>query len=213
MRRYVGTALVRSGHTVDTSPDGEEGWWLVENKTYDVLILDIMLPGLDGLAMLRRLRNLKRSDPVLLLTAKDAIEDRVRGLNEGADDYLVKPFALEELLARVEALGRRRYQHSTSRLEIGDLKIDLSAKTVLRGNEALELTAKEFKVLECLALRQGQVVSRSEIEDCLYDDSAELMSNAVDSTICLLRKKIAASGGSVSIHTRRGLGYVIGAPS
>ena len=183
---------------------------MAASNEYDVVVLDLMLPGLDGLTVLRRLREQGRGTHVLILTARDAVDDRVRGLREGADDYLVKPFALEELLARVQALCRRSYQRKNPRIEIDDLSIDTGTRTARRRGQPIELTAREFTLLEYLALRQGQVVSRTEIEAHLYPDSAELMSNVVDSAICTLRKKITPPGSAPLIHTRRGMGYVLG---
>src|SRR4030095_1252250 len=147
--------------------------------------------------------------PGLLLTAKNTVEDRVRGLRKGADDYLVKPFALDELLARVEALCRRSYGTKRTRIVLGELTIDTGARTVTLASTPVELTPREYALLEYLALRQGQVVSRSEIEHHIYDDSADPLSNVVDSAICTLRKKMTPPGAKPLIHTRRGHGYVL----
>ena len=209
LQAAVARGLRRSGYAVDTTGNGEEGLWMAASSEYDVVVLDLMLPGLDGLTVLRRLREQGRGTHVLILTARDAVDDRVRGLREGADDYLVKPFALEELLARVQALCRRSYQRKNPRIEIDDLSIDTGTRTARRRGQPIELTAREFTLLEYLALRQGQVVSRTEIEAHLYPDSAELMSNVVDSAICTLRKKITPPGSAPLIHTRRGMGYVL----
>jgi DNA-binding response OmpR family regulator len=209
LQAAVARGLRRSGYAVDTTGNGEEGLWMAASSEYDVVVLDLMLPGLDGLTVLRRLREQGRGTHVLILTARDAVDDRVRGLREGADDYLVKPFALEELLARVQALCRRGYQRKNPRIEIDDLSIDTGTRTARRRGQPIELTAREFTLLEYLALRQGQVVSRTEIEAHLYPDSAELMSNVVDSAICTLRKKITPPGSAPLIHTRRGMGYVL----
>ena len=204
------TALKASGYAVDGVGDGEEGLWLAQTHDYDVLVLDIMLPGLDGLGVLTALRKEGNETPVLFLTARDAVEDRVQGLRQGADDYLVKPFALEELLARVETLTRRRYQKRTSVVTVGDLALDSGAKTVLRAGVGIHLAAREFALLEYLMLRSGQVVSRTEIEEHIYDDLVSPMSNVVDSAICALRKQIAVGDGAKPlIHTRRGQGYVL----
>jgi DNA-binding response OmpR family regulator len=213
LQSSLGKALRRSGYAVDMAGDGETGLWLAEENGYDGIVLDIMLPKLDGLTLLRRLRKKGRQTPVLLLTAKDTVQDRVSGLQMGADDYLVKPFALEELLARVQALCRRQYESRSNPLVIGDLSIDLSAHLVNRAGASLDLTAREFRLLEYLALRRGQVVTRTEIEIHLYDQSADLMSNTVDSAICTLRKKLEASGKPPLIHTRRGLGYMLKEPA
>ena len=213
LQRSVGKALRKSGYSVDISEDGEEGLWQAENTPYDAIVLDIMLPKLDGLTLLRRLRQQGRQTGILLLTAKDTVEDRVGGLQLGADDYLVKPFALEELLARVQVLCRRRYGQTTNCLSIGDLEIDLNAHTAVRSGQRLQLTAREFMLLEYLAQRQGQIVTRSEIEMHIYNDSVELMSNVVDSAVCVLRRKLALPGLPQLIHTRRGMGYVLAQPA
>lgn len=209
LRSSIGKALRMSGYAVDASGDGAEGLWLAKAHDYDAMILDIMLPEMDGLTLLRKLRQEGKQTPILLLTAKDTVEDRVEGLRTGADDYLIKPFALEEMLARVQALCRRQYNLKSDRVTVGDLVIEISARSATRAGEVLNLTAREFKLLEYLALRRGQIVSRSEIETHLYDESADLMSNVVDSAICTLRKKLEASGGSPLIQTKRGQGYTL----
>ena len=209
LQRAVAKGLRKAGYAVDVSADGAEGLWFAENNDYDVLILDLMLPGLDGLAVLQRLRAAGRSTHILVLTAKDTVEDRVRGLQAGADDYLVKPFAFEELLARVQALCRRAYGQKRAVLAVGDLEIDPGRKTVQRGGQPVPLKPREFALLEYLALRRGEVVSRREIEAHLYPDSVDPMSNVVDSAICGLRKKLARPGASALIHTRHGLGYLL----
>ena len=209
LQSSVGRGLRKAGYAVDVSGDGEEGLWLAESNEYDAIILDLMLPKLDGLTLLRSLRAKKNGTHVLILTAKDTVENRVSGLQAGADDYLIKPFAFEELLARVQALCRRGYQRKNPKIDIGDLEIDTAARVVLRQGKAIELTPREFRLLEYLAARRGQVVSRSDIETHIYSDAADLMSNTVDSAICILRKKIDPSGAGSLIHTRRGMGYVI----
>lgn len=201
-------ALSRSGYAVDVAGDGEQGLWLAESNRYDVIILDIMLPKLDGLGVLRRLRAAGRQDHVLLLTARDTVADRVDGLRRGADDYLTKPFALEELLARVEALCRRAYGDKDATLRAGDLQIDTLAKQVTRNGHPVELTAREYSLLEYLVRRRGEVVSRPEIEEHIYDGAVDPMSNVVDSAICTLRRKLAVDEAVPLIHTRRGQGYL-----
>ncbi len=211
LQRNIAMALRRSGYAVDTAADGEEGLWLAESHDYDAIVLDIMLPKRDGLDVLRTLRARGRAAHVLLLTARDTVADRVTGLQSGADDYLVKPFALEELLARVQALCRRAYGTKQPRLTAGDLEIDSAAHTVRRAGLLIELTAREYHLLEYLARRLGEVVSRSDIEAHIYDGQVDPMSNVVDSAVCSLRKKIAVTGATAPlIHTRRGLGYVLG---
>jgi len=209
LRRSVATALRRSGYAVDLTGDGDEGLWLAESNEYDVIVLDIMLPGLDGLSVLRRLRGAGRTTHVLLLTAKDTVDDRVRGLQTGADDYLIKPFALEELLARVQTLCRRAYGAKQPRLVIGDLEIDTIAREVCRSGEQIRLKPREYALLEYLALRQGEIVSRREIETHIYDERVDPMSNVVDSAMSVLRKRLARPGAPPLIHTRHGAGYVL----
>jgi len=209
LQRTLGTALRKSGYAVDVAGDGEEGQWLAESHDYDVIIMDIMLPKRDGLAVLSELRQKGRETHVLLLTARDTVPDRVRGLRAGADDYLVKPFVLEELLARVEALCRRAYGSKHSVIAVDDLEIDTLGRRVRRSGKTVDLTAREYLLLEYLARRRGQVVSRSEIEEHIYDGQVDPMSNVVDSAICSLRKKLAEYGEAPLIHTRRGLGYAL----
>lgn len=211
LRETIGLALRKSGYAVDVTPDGNDGLWMAQSHRYDAVILDIMLPGLDGLSVLRQLRKEGNDTPILFLTAKDTIHDRVSGLRSGADDYIVKPFELEELLARVESLCRRSYQKASPVIRVYDLALDTSAKSVRRGGRLVDLTAREYALIEYLALRHGHVVSRTEIEEHIYDDQVSPMSNVVDSTICSLRKKIAITPNSKPlIHTRRGQGYVLG---
>ena len=210
LREAIEKALRESGYAVDSTDNGNDGLWMSCENTYDVILLDIMLPGLDGLSVLEQLRGRERDTPVLLLTAKDTIADRVKGLRKGADDYLIKPFALEELLARIEALCRRSYKKSTSTITLNDLIIDSSAKTVKRDGNLIDLTAREYAILEYLAMRQGSVISRPEIEEHIYDELVSPMSNVVDSAICNLRKKIAKEPDDDElIHTRRGQGYIL----
>jgi len=209
LQASVGRGLRKAGYAVDVRGDGEEGLWLAESNEYDAIILDLMLPKLDGLALLRRLRANKNGTHVLILTAKDTVENRVDGLQAGADDYLVKPFAFEELLARVQSLCRRSYQSKNPKIDIGDLEIDTVTRVASRKGKQIELTPREFMLLEYLALRRGQTVSRTQIEAHIYPDGADLMSNTVDSAVCILRKKISREGTPPLIQTRRGMGYVI----
>jgi len=213
LRQPVTKALKASGFAVDATGDGAEGWQMAQDHDYDVIVLDIMLPGMDGREVLKRLRGSGKDTPVLFLTAKDAIEDRVAGLRLGADDYLVKSFAIEELIARVEALGRRKYAKRSPKLAVADLELDQSAKTVRRGGCDVDLAPQLFALLEYLLLRKGQVVSRTEIEEHIYDEQVSPMSNVVDTAVCALRRAIAVSDDSAPlIHTRRGMGYVIEEP-
>jgi len=209
LQRTLGTALRKSGYAVDLSGDGEDGLWHANSNNYDVIVLDLMLPKLDGLSVLAEMRRRGNDVHVLLLTARDSVADRVQGLREGADDYLVKPFALEEFLARVQALCRRVYGDKRNVLSIGDLAIDTLKRTATRADRAIELTSREFLLLEYLARRQGQVVSRTEIERHIYDGQVDPMSNVVDSAVCSLRKKLGGGADGALIRTRRGFGYVL----
>lgn len=212
LQRSLHTALRQSGYAVDVANDGEEGLWLAESNRYDVVILDIMLPRMDGLAVLEKIRQKEEGPHVLLLTARDSVPDRVKGLQAGADDYLVKPFALEEFLARIQALCRRAYGQKQAIVRIGDLEVDTLRRTVRRAGQDIELTAREYLLLEYLVRRRGEVVSRSEIESHIYDGHVDPMSNVIDSAVCSLRKKLAVNETEPIIHTRRGMGYVLAAP-
>lgn len=209
LRRAICQGLRQAGYAVDVAADGAEGRWLATSGDYDVVVLDLMLPGVDGLEILRELRELRSSTHVLVLTAKDTLEDRVRGLDLGADDYLVKPFAFEELLARIRALVRRRYGAKDPELQIGELRIDTRRREVRLAGESVELTAREYALLEFLALRTGEVVSREEIWEHVYDFHSSARSNVVDVYIGYLRKKLESGSASRLIHTRRGQGYLL----
>ena len=208
LQTYAGKAFRRAGYALDQATDGEEGLWLAQNNDYDVIILDLMLPKLDGLAVLQKLRDAGRTTHVLLLTARDGVDDRVNGLRQGADDYLVKPFALEELLARVQALVRRKYGVKNPAISVGPLSIDTASRQVTLKGEPVELAPREYALLELLASQPGRVVSRTEIEERLYDEAAENLSNVIDSSVCVLRRKIDLPGEPSLIRTRRGFGYV-----
>ena len=210
LAQSVQTGLHKLGHAVDVVHEGPRGLSYALHNPYDVVVLDIMLPGMDGLSVLRGMRSSGNDTHVLLLTAKDTVADRVDGLRTGADDYLVKPFAFEELAARLDALNRRVRGPATPTVTVGDLVYDRSARTVTRGGRILDLSRREFSLLGYLVERAGETVSRIEIEDHLYDEDTLPMSNVVASTICALRDKLEADGGDRLIHTRRGLGYVLG---
>ena len=206
--RTVRRALRHAGFRVDTSADGIEGLAAAEANDYDVIILDIILPRLDGLTVLRRLRAADNSTHVLLLTARDTVADRITGLRQGADDYLIKPFAMAELIERVKALCRRAYGEKSNLLHIGPLELELSSRRLRRNGVELDLTPREWRLVEYLALRRGQVVPRAEIEAHIYDELVSPMSNVVDTAVYNLRRKI----GPELIRTRRGLGYVLDEP-
>jgi len=209
LQRSIAIGLKKAGYTIDVTGDGQEGLWFAESYDYDVIILDLMLPGMDGLTILKRLREQGKKAFVLILTAKDTVEDKVEGLQTGADDYLVKPFAFEELLARIQALIRRKYGIKTNTINIGELEIDLARRAVLRNGKEIDLMPREYALLEFLTLRKGTLVSRAEIEEHIYDERVDPMSNVVDSAICTLRKKIDSSDDPSIIKTRRGMGYII----
>ncbi len=212
LQTYVAKGLRQRGYAVDVASDGEEGLFLAESGDYDVIVLDLLLPKLDGLSLLRQLRSQNCTTHVLILTAKDTVDDRVKGLSDGADDYLIKPFAFEELLARIQALLRRSYGIKTPHLCFGSLEIDLKARVAKRRGTPLDLKPREYALLEYLALRSGEVVPRAEIERHIYDESVSPMSNVVDSSICSLRKAIDEPGATSLITTRRGMGYVFTEP-
>lgn len=202
--------LERDGHRVDACDNGTDALSFIEMTEYDVIILDIMLPGMSGLELLRRARQLKITTPVLLLTARDSIDDRVSGLDAGADDYLVKPFAFEELVARIRALSRRLpAEEITNILAVGDLTLDTASQAVKRAGQPIKLSAREYSLLEYMMRNPGIVLSRDRIEQAIYNYDFEGGSNVVDVYIRYLRKKIDAEFEKPLIHTVRGSGYVL----
>ncbi len=210
LRKALAQGLKESGFAVDATGDGEEGLWYAESNEYDVIVLDLMLPKMDGWDILTTLRKNENLTPILILTARDTVDDRVKGLDMGADDYLIKPFAFEELLARVRALVRRSYRKKNPLISIEDLEIDTSAKQVKRGGKTIELTPREYALLEYMAFRRGDVITRTEIWEHVYDFRSEATSNVVDVYIGYLRRKIDKGFDTKLIHTRRGLGYWLG---
>ncbi len=207
--RALKQGLEEEGFAVDTAADGEEGDYKARTASYDVIILDLMLPKLDGLSLLQRWRKEGMTTHVLVLTARDRIEDKVRGLDLGADDYLTKPFQLEELLARLRALVRRGHQVKDPVLRIHDLEIDTAAHTVRRAGQPIHLTPREYRLLQYLAFHRGQVVSRSMIWEHLYNEEDENTSNVVDVYIRYLRTKIDKGFDPPLILTRWGEGYMM----
>jgi two-component system OmpR family response regulator len=205
LRSALARALADEHFAVDTAADGDEGLFLAIEVDYDAVVLDLMLPRRNGWDVLGALRAAGRRTPVLLLTARDAVDDRVRGLNAGADDYLTKPFALEELVARLRALIRRAAAQPAPSVRIADVDIDLASRRVFRGGTEVVLTAREFGILELLVRERGAVVGRSTIAEHLYADDQEVLSNAIDVHVAALRRKL----GAHLIRTRRGLGYLI----
>ncbi len=202
--RNLAKALREEDYAVDTAEAGDDGLYKAENSDYDAIVLDVMLPQLDGWELLRRLRARKRT-PVLMLTARDATRDRVRGLDAGADDYLVKPFDLAELLARLRALIRRSAGRALSHIGLGDLVIDTRARLVTRAGQVIPLTAREYAILEYLALHRGEIVTRTDLYEHIFDDSDDTLSNLFDVHVFSIRRKL----GRDVITTRRGQGYCI----
>jgi len=197
-------ALREEGYAVDTAENGEEALFKAESYDYDTIVLDVMLPNLDGWSVLQRLRQTKKT-PVLMLTARDAGRDRVRGLDSGADDYVVKPFDLDELFARLRALIRRSSNQTTTIIEVGAVKLDTAARRVFFRGQPVELTAREYALAEFLVLHRGKVVTRTELYEHLFDEDDSTLSNLLDVHVSNIRKKL----GAEFIATRRGHGYCI----
>ncbi len=209
LRTALVKGLTEAGYAVDAAANGAEGLWHARSGEHDVIVLDLMLPKIDGLTILRELRKAQSPAHVLVLTAKDTTEDRVKGLELGADDYLIKPFAFAELLARVKALVRRKYDTKTNLIKVADLEVDLSTRIVRRAGRTIDLTGREYALLEYLAVNAGRVVSRADIWQHVYDFNASLESNVVDVFMRLLRRKIERPGLPLLLHTRRGQGYLL----
>ncbi|MBV8503188.1 MAG: heavy metal response regulator transcription factor [Paucibacter sp.] len=205
---YLRQGLTEQGCTVDLAFDGIDGQHLAVHHDYDVIVLDGMLPGLDGFELLRSLRAVKNT-PVIMVTARDGVEDRVRGLREGADDYLVKPFSFVELFARLQALNRRGRAQEATLLRVGGLHVDLIARRAVRESQRLELTAKEFALLALLARRQGEILSKTTIAELVWDMHFDSNTNVVEVAIKRLRAKIDAPFATPLLHTIRGMGYVL----
>jgi two-component system copper resistance phosphate regulon response regulator CusR len=206
---FLREGLSEAGFNVDVASDGVDGRFKALQMDYDLIILDAMLPGLDGWALLRELRSGGKSVPVLFLTARGEVTDRVKGLELGADDYLVKPYAFSELLARVRALMRRRVERQPEVLQIADLSVDLLGRKAMRGNVRLDLAPQEFALLSLLARRQGEVLSRLIIAEQVWDMNFDSDSNVVDVAVRRLRRKVDDPFPVKLIHTVRGMGYVL----
>ena len=200
-------ALEEEDFAVDLAEEGEDALFKIREMPYDAVILDLMLPGLDGWTLLQTARAEGIRTPVLVLTARDMIDDRVRGLNLGADDYLTKPFALAELIARIRAMIRRAYGNPVSTIHVGDLTIDTASRQVWRSGALIDLTAREFAILELLTRARGSVVARAKICEHIYNEETDVLSNVIDVHVAALRRKL----GSDVIRTRRGEGYIIDA--
>jgi DNA-binding response OmpR family regulator len=209
LREALVQGLQEAGFAVDAADNGETGLWKARSNEHDVIILDLMLPKVDGMAVLQTLRSSGCPAHVLVLTAKDTTEDRIAGLDAGADDYLVKPFVFGELLARVRALVRRKYETKGTVVRVGDLEVNVTRKEVRRGGASIELSGREYMLLEYLAMNANRVVSRTEIWQHLYDANATLESNVIDVFVGLLRKKVERAGAPRLLHTRRGQGYML----
>jgi DNA-binding response OmpR family regulator len=205
---FIKQALKEDGHAVELCHDGDEAGQLAAAEDFDAIVLDLQLPGRDGLMILRELRKKGSDTPVLILTARDTVKDRVRGLDEGADDYLTKPFALDELRARLRVLFRRG-KTGTSILKFADLTINLIDRLVLRGNREIELTAKEFSLLEYFLRNPRKALTRSSIAEHVWDFNFEWQSNVLEVFVNALRKKTEAAGEPRLIHTVRGVGYIL----
>lgn len=205
---YLRQGLSEQGYGVDTATDGLDGLHLATTGDYDAIILDLMLPGLDGISVLKSLRP-SVSTPVLLLTAKDSVDSKLEGFNAGADDYLIKPFSFLELLARLQVITRRTHTKEETHIHIGDLHLDLLARRATRGKRRLDLTAKEFSLLETLASRQSQIVSKTVITELVWDICFDTNTNVVEATIKRLRSKLEYPGETKLLHTIRGMGYIL----
>ena len=210
---FIRRGLEAEGYSVDVASDGQAGLDRAFEHDYDLVILDVMLPARDGLHVLRDLRTHELQVPVLMLTARDTVADRVRGLDEGADDYLAKPFAFEELLARIRALLRRGSPAPAATLRVDDLELDPVTRAVRRGGNAIELTAKEYALLEFFMRRPGRVLSRAVIAQHVWGVDFDTFSNVIDVYVNYLRKKIDAGCTAKLIHTVRGVGYVLKGPA
>lgn len=211
LAQVIRRVLEEEGHTVDLAYDGEEGLAMAMGGSHDVIVLDVLLPGMDGIQLCRSLRANRVDTPVLLLTALDSVEDRVRGLDAGADDYLPKPFAFQELLARLRALGRRRVEaREPDQLQVADLVLDLRRRRAQRAGRVIELSPREFALLEFLMRNQGRVVTRTQILDHVWGYDFSPDSNLVDVYVAYLRRKVDRGQGRQLIRTVRGAGYVLG---
>lgn len=206
---FVARGLRESAYAVDTAMDGEDALYRASINDYDVIILDVMLPRTDGFAVCSEIRKSGSATPILMLTARDSVDDRINGLDIGADDYLVKPFDFKELLARLRALLRRNGEVRPPKITIADLEIDTTSRRVWRGGDEISLTTKEYTLLEYLAREQGKVVGRAEIAEHVWDENFDPFSNLVEVYIKRLRSKIDDGSAPRLIHTRRGAGYIM----
>jgi DNA-binding response OmpR family regulator len=208
--RFVAKGLREQAYAVDVSATGDDALYQAAINTYDLVILDVMIPGRDGFAVCRELRKSGQRMPILMLTARDAVEDRINGLDSGADDYLTKPFEFRELLARLRALLRRSGELRPAKIAVADLVLDTAAQSVSRNGQTVPLTAKEYALLEFLARNAGRVVGRAEIAEHVWDETFDPFSNLIEVYINRVRRKIDADSAKPLLHTRRGAGYLLG---
>jgi two-component system, OmpR family, response regulator len=207
---FITKGLEQAGFAVDHAADGEDGLFMATNESYDAAVIDIMLPGRDGLSIIAAMRQAKLATPVIILSAKRSVEDRIQGLQTGGDDYLVKPFTFAELLARVQALIRRSSRVTEpNRLTVGELSVDLITREVVRSGQTIELQPREFSLLEYLMRHSGRVVSKTMILEHIWNYHFDPQTNVVDVLVCRLRNKIDRDYEQKLIHTIRGVGYVI----
>ncbi len=206
---FIKRGLREASYAVDVAPDGDEAIFLAQTNTYDLIVLDIMIPGKDGIHVCRKLRKDGLLTPILMLTARDDVEDKISGLDAGADDYLTKPFSFPEFLARVRALLRRGSPAKSTRLKVADLEMDQSAHKVYRAGKEIELTATEYGLLEFLMVHAGQVVTRTMISEHVWNDDFDSFSNVINVYINYLRKKVDQDHDKKLIHSLRGVGYVL----
>jgi DNA-binding response OmpR family regulator len=211
--RFVTRGLQEQSYAVDAVANGNDALYQVEINDYDLIVLDVMIPGKDGFATCRAIRALGKRTPILMLTARDAVDDRITGLDSGADDYLTKPFEFGELLARLRALLRRPRELRSSRIVVGDLLLDTASQTAKRGNRLISLTAKEYALLEFLARNANRVIGRSEIAEHVWDESFDPFSNLIEVYVNRLRRKLGDRDGKPLLQTRRGSGYILSAPA
>jgi two-component system, OmpR family, copper resistance phosphate regulon response regulator CusR len=208
--RFVAKGLREQAYAVDVSANGEDALYQVAINSYDLIILDVMIPGRNGFEVCRELRRAGQRMPILMLTARDAVEDRISGLDHGADDYLTKPFEFRELLARLRALLRRSGELRPAKIMVADLVLDTGAQTVARAGRNIPVTTKEYALLEFLARNAGRVVGRAEIAEHVWDESFDPFSNLIEVYVNRVRRKIDSGEGKPLLHTRRGAGYLFG---
>ena len=207
--RSLGSGLDKMGYAVDLVADGSEGLDYARFGDYDLIILDLMLPGMDGLTILNKLRSMGKQTHILILSAKDQVEDRVRGLELGADDYMVKPFSFDELCARINTLLRRRYETKNPEIIVGPFTLNTATRLVSRDGDPIHLTPAEYGTLEYLALNRGRVISKEQLLECMHDSDTYAGTNLVEVMVCTLRKKLETDNEEPIIQTRRGYGYII----